>query len=74
MCLFSHKIRKDPNIEKQEMEYKNIQKTIEKLEKLTDKKDKQIENVIQSILHKFRKLEETIYNKSFEEPEHEMTF
>ena len=26
------------------------------------------------MVHKFRKLEETIYNKSFEEPEHEMTF
>ena len=56
-CLLSHNIKKDPNIENLEMENKNVRNNLEKLEKLIDEKDKQMENIIESMLHKFRKLE-----------------
>ena len=56
-CLLSHNIKKDPNIENLEKEYKNVRNKLEKLEKLIDEKDKQMENIIESMLHKFRKLE-----------------
>ena len=56
-CLLSHNIKKDPNIKNLEKEYKNVRNKLEKLEKLIDEKDKQMENIIESMLHKFRKLE-----------------
>ena len=63
-CLFSHIVKKDPEVEKLKAENKEIKKKLEELEKILFEKNEQIENILE-YMKETRKMEKPQIVKSF---------
>ena len=72
-CFFKH-IEKDNDLETLKQENEALKKKIDEIDKLLSEKDNMIDSIVNSMLEKFKKIEERLYSLECEETQGETTF